>query len=514
MRWITPFFFSLSVAFNSMAQISTPRELYGELFTDVQMSKIFPDSKTFVDCIPKKDPQQILSDYKALKNNSKLKFSLRLFVEENFYLPQQPPTEFVSKEKDMVKHITNLWAVLRRKSDSVVKGSSLLPLPYEYIIPGGRFREIYYWDSYFTMLGLKESKEYSLMENMVQNFAYLINEYGHMPNGNRTYYLSRSQPPYFSLMLDLLAAIKGSEVYVTYLPALEKEYAYWMDQTAKTQHVVKMPDGSLLNRYWDQLALPREEAYVEDVNVTHFYPEHQALVYRHLRSAAESGWDFSSRWFADGKNLQTIQTTNLVPVDLNCLLYHIETTLAKAYAEGGNKLKAAQFNQLAEKRKSAINKYCWSASLGWYVDYNIATKKQSSALTLAGMYPFFLQLAEASKINSAKKILKEKFLKAGGLVTTLVKTGQQWDAPNGWAPLQWISIKGLENYGEKALPRTIAERWYALNKRVFEATGKMVERYDVIDATRPGGGGEYPFQDGFGWTNGVLLALINQYKLK
>jgi alpha,alpha-trehalase len=514
MRWITFFFFSLLVVSNSMAQISTPRELYGELFTDVQSGKIFPDSKTFVDCIPKKDPQQILSDYKALKNNSKLKFSLRLFVEENFVLPHQPATEFVSKEKDIVKHITNLWEVLRKKSDSVVKGSSLLPLPYDYIIPGGRFREIYYWDSYFTMLGLKESKEYGLMESMVQNFSYLINAYGHMPNGNRTYYLSRSQPPYFSLMLDLLAEIKGREVYVIYLPALEKEYTYWMDQTTKTQHVIKMPDGSLLNRYWDQLALPREEAYIEDVNVTHFYPEHQALVYRHLRSAAESGWDFSSRWFADGKTLPTIQTTNLVPVDLNCLLYHIETTLAKAYAEGGNKLKASDFKQLAQKRKKAINKYCWSASLGWYVDYNIALKKKSAVLTLAGMYPFFLQLAEAPKINAAKKILEEKFLKAGGLVTTLINTGQQWDAPNGWAPLQWISITGLENYGEKILSRKIAERWYALNKRVFESTGKMVERYDVVDATRPGGGGEYPFQDGFGWTNGVLLALINQYKLK
>ena len=235
---------------------------------------------------------------------------------------------------------------------------------------------------------------------------------------------------------------------------------------------------------------------------------------RNLRSAAESGWDFSSRWFKDGKTLKTIQTTNLVPVDLNCLLYHLERTLAKSFNESGIKLKAAHFSQLAKKRKAAINKYCWSASNNWFVDYNIGTKKQSPELTLAGMFPLFFQLTEAKNAKKAATVLQNKFLKKGGVVTTLKTTGQQWDGPNGWPPLQWMTIIGLENYGNSILAKEVAQRWVALNKRVFANTGKLMEKYDVIDINKPAGGGEYPSQDGFGWTNGVLLALIKKYGFK
>ncbi|MER3470320.1 MAG: alpha,alpha-trehalase [Chitinophagaceae bacterium] len=498
----------------TMAQkIETPDELYGDLFVDVQMSHIFPDSKTFVDCIPKRDPKAIVTDYKKIKNNPAIRFSLKLFVEENFIVPQVPQTDFVTKGKDIVQHINNLWVALRRRSDTLKNRGSLLPLPKEYIIPGGRFREIYYWDSYFTLLGLRESKQYDLIEHMIQNFAYLINTYGHMPNGNRTYYLSRSQPPFFSLMVDLLAGIKGKNVYATYLPALEKEYAYWMDKTAPTQHVVKMPDGSVLNRYWDQLSKPRQESYAEDVTVAKTVAEKdRAALYKNFRSGAESGWDFSSRWMKDGKNLNTLQTTNLIPVDLNCLLYHLEQTLANTYQQKENKIKAAQLQKAAQHRKEAINHYCWSKEQGFYVDYAIAEKKQSPHLTLAGMFPFFMQLANASHMDVAKKIITEKFLQSGGVVTTLITTGQQWDAPNGWAPLQWITVVGLENYHQAELAKIIASRWIFLNKRVFDVTGKLLEKYDVVDANKPGGGGEYPSQDGFGWTNGVLLALISKYQ--
>lgn len=516
MRFILIILCILLASTKLMAQtISTPDQVYGDLFTDVQLSKIFPDSKTFVDCIPKKDPKQIVAAYKAIKNNPRIRFSLKLFIEDNFELPPTPASLYVTTEKNIRKHISNLWTTLRRNSDTVSKGGSLLPLPYDYIVPGGRFREIYYWDSYFTLLGLKESGQYGLMESMVKNFAFLIDKYGHMPNGNRTYYLSRSQPPYFSLMLDLLASVKGDDVYATYRTALEKEYNYWMDKTAGTHHVVKMPNGSRLNRYWDRLSIPRQEAYLEDLEVVKakkLYPETAAMVYKNLRSAAESGWDFSSRWFADGQQLGTIQTTSLVPVDLNCLLYHLEQTLDKAYARAGK--KNSSFAKAAAARLIAIRTYCWSPANTWYVDYNIRTNKQSSALTLAGMYPFFLQMATAHEMNSAGKILQQKFLKAGGVVTTLVNTGQQWDAPNGWAPLQWVTIMGLVHYGGDTLAKEIASRWITLNKKVFDNTGKLVERYDVVNADRPGGGGEYPSQDGFGWTNGVLLALMHQFNLE
>ncbi|HEU4472109.1 MAG TPA: alpha,alpha-trehalase TreA [Flavisolibacter sp.] len=500
--------------FTGAQTLSTPDKIYGELFTDVQMGRIFPDNKTFADCIPRRDPKEILKAYRAIKANPGIRFSLRLFIEEHFIIPDSSKSLYETRSQDVAAHINSLWTVLRRQKDSAVEGSSLLPLPYPYIVPGGRFREIYYWDSYFTMLGLKESGEHELIESMISNFAYLINTYGHIPNGNRTYYLSRSQPPFFSLMLDLLAEIKGPSVYALYLPALEKEYSYWMDKSAKTRHVVKMPDGSILNRYFDQLNIPRQESYFEDVQTAaRLPPEKRGLLFRNLRSAAESGWDFSSRWMKNGRDLSSIQTISLVPVDLNCLLYHLEKTLSRAYMETGNRVRASYLRQVAQKRKKAINRYCWSPAEGWFTDYDLGAGKPSRSKTLAGMFPFFLSLADSARIVFAAGQLDKVFLKPGGLVTTSQNTGQQWDAPNGWAPLQWISIIGLEKYGEQALAKVVAERWVRLNKKVFASTGKLMEKYNVVDLELEAGGGEYPSQDGFGWTNGVLLALIKKYKL-
>jgi alpha,alpha-trehalase len=350
---------------------------------------------------------------------------------------------------------------------------------------------------------------------MINNFVSLIDRYGFIPNGNRSYYLSRSQPPFFSLMIELLAEEKGNGVYVEYLPALQKEYNYWMDETGPTQHTIKMPDGSVLNRYYDQLDTPRPESYRQDVETSEASKEDPKVLFRNLRSAAESGWDFSSRWFADGQNITTIVTTDLVPVDLNGLMYHLETTLAKAFRvrsdAATNDLELAkEFEAKAERRKNAINQYCWSRAANWYVDCNLKGEP-GDEITLAGVAPLFFRLAPEERIEGIVAVLQEKFLQPGGVVTTLKETEQQWDAPNGWAPLQWLTIKGLQNYAEDALAKDIAERWIRLNLKVFKETGKLMEKYDVQDVTKLAGGGEYPGQDGFGWTNGVLLKLISIY---
>ena len=212
-------------------QPPTPDKIYGELFVEVQMQKVFPDGKTFVDCIPKRKPADIMYDYGLQKGPN---FNLKKFVEENFELPANPIDNYKSnKNEDVATHIRNLWSVLKRNPDKPVEGSSLLPLPYPYIVPGGRFREIYYWDSYFTMLGLKESGETEMIENMVKNFAYLIETYGHIPNGNRTYYLGRSQPPFFAAMVQLLATIKGDNVYTDFPAGDGKRIQFWMDGAEK-----------------------------------------------------------------------------------------------------------------------------------------------------------------------------------------------------------------------------------------------------------------------------------------
>ena len=490
-----------------------PDKIYGQLFKDVQMQRIFADGKTFVDCVPKRDPEAIVADYSAKPAAERTKVFLQQFVQDNFTVPVPPSvTDQNESGRDVVSHIKKLWSVLKRPADKEERGSSRLPLPYPYIVPGGRFQEIYYWDSYFTMLGLEESGEWETIENMVKNFAHLINTYGHIPNGSRTYYLSRSQPPFFALMVDLLASHKGEATYTAYTGALQKEWDYYMDKSAPTKHVVTMPDGSTLNRYYDQSDGARQESYYEDYTLAaKYHPEHAATMRRDLRSGAESGLDFSSRWFADGKTLATIQTTHYVPVDLNCLLYHLELTLARSYRLQGDATKQHDFDKRAAGRRRAIEKYCWSPGLGFYTDFIISTKKQSPEITLASMAPFFLHIADKAHIRAAAQTLQTKFLKGGGLVTSLKNTGQQWDAPNGWAPLEWMAIKGLNDYGQAALAKTSAQRWIALNNKVFQSTGKLMEKYNVVDVGLEAGGGEYPGQDGFGWTNGVLLKLIGLY---
>jgi alpha,alpha-trehalase len=518
------FFLLIISAFLSFGQpiVTTPPEkVYGKLFADVQMDRVFSDGKTFVDCTPKRKPADIVADYETQKGTPG--FDLKKFVTENFDVPGSSGEAYkTNTAEDVVTHIKNLWAVLKRTPDKPVEGSSLLPLPNPYIVPGGRFREVYYWDSYFTMLGLKESGEIEMISNMVKNFAYLIENYGHIPNGNRTYYLGRSQPPFFSVMVELLAEAKGDSVYQEFLPAMIKEYEFWMDGSDKLKpgqayrRVVRLKNGDIVNRYWDDATVPRQESWREDVLTAQKSGRDKIEVYKDLRAAAESGIDFSGRWFADGKDLSTIETTDMVPPDLNALLYHLEWTISKALLI--NKDSAAMgYRQKAVKRGQLIDKYCWNKSLNFYTDYNFKTNRQSTHITPSGMYPFCFINEKPDYMSflgsKVAGVIREKLLKPGGIVSSEFAIGQQWDAPNGWAPQQWMTIWGLDRCGQKDLAVDIAARWVRLNEKVYKETGRLLEKYNVVDLSKVAGGGEYPDQDGFGWTNGVLLELIDRYNL-
>ncbi len=489
------------------------KEIYDlpELFEAVQLNGIFADGKTFVDCIAKFPLDVIGQQWLAQKNQQG--FDLKKFVAEHFDEPPIFSANYESKKDQSVEaNIRQLWDVLTRTP--VPENSSLINLPYTYIVPGGRFREIYYWDSYFTMLGLQQHGRVDLIESMISNFAFLLRTCGHIPNGNRRYYLSRSQPPFFALMVTLLAEIKNDHnVYILYKKELELEYNFWQLGSSAIQpgkanaRVVKMPDGELLNRYYDNDPSPRQESYAEDLHVSKSSEQPAKKIFTQLRAAAESGWDFSSRWFADEKNIATIQTTNIVPVDLNCLLYSLELTIAKSNALAGNEKTAKEFEIKATNRKEAIHKYCWNNKQGFFCDYHLFAHQQQSNITAAGLFPLFIKIASAQQATNVAAVTLKYLLKDGGIVTTTNHTGQQWDAPNGWAPLQWIAFAGLINYGQQLLATEIGKRWVTLNEKVFYETGKMMEKYNVEDLDQPAGGGEYPGQDGFGWTNGVFLAL-------
>ncbi|MBI2731243.1 MAG: alpha,alpha-trehalase TreF [Sphingobacteriales bacterium] len=487
------------------------------LFKDVQSGKIFSDGKTFSDCVPKYDLDEINKAYRQQKGTPG--FDLKEFVLQNFKLPVVPQSNFETDiTRPVEEHINKLWDVLTRQPDN--QSSSLIPLPHPYIVPGGRFREIYYWDSYFTMLGLQASGRIDMIENMIDNFSHLIDTIGYIPNGNRTYYIGRSQPPFYSLMVRLLAKEKSDDVLVKYLPQLEKEYAFWMKGEAfadekinASHHVVKMPDGAIMNRYWDENDSPRPESYIEDIELSHQSKTNKAELFRHVRAAAESGWDFSSRWFKNINDFSTIHTTDIIPVDLNCLLLHLEETLFSAYQLSGNSFSEDLFAAKINQRKKAIKQYCWNETTGFYFDYDFVAQKQKDTVTLAAFAPLFFKVAEKEQASKVLSVLTRELLCDGGAVTTTNKSGQQWDAPNGWAPLQWMTIIGLEYYGYNEQAKEIAERWIQLNKDVFKRTGKLMEKYNVAETHLEAGGGEYPGQDGFGWTNGVLLALIKRYAL-
>lgn len=497
-----------------------PSQTLGELFRTVELAHVFPDSKTFADRVPKENPARVVAAYEAARGQPG--FDLRKFVDAHFSAPRHEARQYVSDPKQtVVAHIDTLWDVLRRDPDPVASAwSSLLPLPASYVVPGGRFDEVYYWDSYFIMLDLAASGRHDLTRDELKNFAALIDRYSHIPNGNRTYYLSRSQPPFFAQMVGLLAQREGDSAYLQYLPELKAEYDYWMDGAATVgpghaaRHVVRLFDGTVLNRYWDERDAPRDESYREDAETARSTPQRNPKdLWRNLRAGGESGWDFSSRWFADGRTLATIDVTSLVPVDLNALLYGLERTLAKAYRLQGDATRAENLEARARARAEAIRRWLWDSRIGAFSDYDYVHRTLRHRLTAATVYPLFAGVASREQAKAVAESIKRGLLRPGGMATTQVATGQQWDEPNGWAPLQYLAVIGLRRYGEMALARTIATRWIRTNVAYYARTGKLVEKYDIgRNATQASaGGGEYPLQDGFGWTNGVLRVLLQLY---
>lgn len=444
-------------------------QVQGKIFEAVERGRVFPDSKTFVDCVPDKDPGEIVKAYRE-------GCDLKAFVEEHFSLPrgEEEPLHPCTTAHE---YISEMWDYLSREMKPVSRWDTLIGLPHPHIVPGGRFRENYYWDSYFVVLALVRAGMKERASELVENFAHLVDHYGFIPNGNRVYYLSRSQPPFFSLMADSVGKPMRELV--------EREYHFWMHGEELEEeahgHVVRYK-GHILGRYFDPLHSPRPESFREDA-------EHPEIV-QAMRAACESGWDFSARWMADGKTFSTMDTLSILPIDLNCLLFVMEKKVAP---------------ERAKKRAHAIEELFWDGE--YYRDIQWREERFTEVASLAGVFPLFVGVASEARAKKVAEVLKRDFLKAGGLVTTLVETGQQWDSPNGWAPLHYIACEGLRNYGHDALAEEIAKRWKKTCVDFFHKSGKMIEKYNVVDPEKDACDGEYEMQEGFGWTNAVMTLL-------
>ncbi|MBM3209790.1 alpha,alpha-trehalase TreF [Candidatus Saccharibacteria bacterium] len=498
----------------------SPDEQLGDLFSQVQARRVYDDGKTFVDLVPKKRVRQIVKEYNLVKQDPN--FDLGDFVSRHFYefAPHKENEGFImSPAQNPREHVRQLWMQLERRNRK--DRGSLVAVPHEYVVPGGRFSEQFYWDSYFIMLGLAADGYWHMIDGMVRNYAYMIRKFGFIPTANRTYFLSRSQPPFFSHMVKLLGTHRGSKrTMVEYLPAMLSEYRFWMrgsrtltDSVSMParDRVVRMPNGAILNRYYDNKTTPRPESQLEDIETAERARNaNKQKIFLDLRAAAESGWDFSSRWFKNAQSIESIYTTDIVPVDLNCLLYELEKTIGDTYAIMKQSMLAKKFHKFAERRAEAIRTYCWDENERFFMDYDFREGRSTAHVTLAGVFPLYSGVASSEQARLVAERLERDFLKPGGLVMTLIDNGQQWDAPNGWAPLQWVAIVGLRNYGYHELAEEIKQRWIKTTEYVFSTRHKMIEKYDVVDESRVGGGGEYPLQDGFGWTNGVYAALKDE----
>ncbi len=471
---------------------------FHELFDAIQMQHVFPDCKTCCDIIPKNSLEGINRTFQTQKESPS--FNLSDLISTQFSLPKIDIPE-IKKYDSPADHVRNLWPFLERMDGPVDSQTTKIKLPYPYIVPGGRFQEMYYWDTFFTMQGF-DTRDIDRCENLILNFRHYIETLGFIPNGNRQYFLSRSQPPFFGLMLEFVWSLAKREPLDTELAALEKELVFWNrrqstgDQASlRTVHV----NGTVLHRYFDESPTPRPESYREDVEmVENLSVDDKEKLFEHLRAACESGWDFSSRWCYDEQDLKTIKCADIIPIDLNCLLNHDARIINKYNHDKGGELKQ-------EETWEVIRQLCWNDDLGIYCDYNFARNCNTGRATTAATFPLFLKLATEEEARSTSDFIEKHLLQDGGIVTTLVESGQQWDWPNGWAPLQFVAFVGLKNYGFNDLAHEIASRFCHLIEKTYNETGKMMEKYNVVDLKVSAGGGEYPNQDGFGWTNGVYV---------
>ncbi|CAJ0919672.1 18277_t:CDS:10 [Entrophospora sp. SA101] len=542
----------------------------GELLKLVQLSRIFDDSKTFVDMPTKKPVAEVLQAVQKLLTQSKLnpptrsdvisflstyfdKEGQELLSPENYddkHCTSTSPFSSLfplNSKPDFLKNIHDpylkpfgeivhkLWKTLVRKVDLsfMCDGcvSSFIPLKNPFVIPGGRFREIYYWDGYFIIEGLLLSELYDLAKGMIENYLILVETYGFIPNGSRIYYLNRSQPPLLTQMVKrYYETTKDKQFLKRALPTLIKEYNFWhRNKTIGINHQNKRYTLNYYNVYTDQ---PRPESYWEDY-VTAQQPQsllnvhlqennnddrknklnESAIIelYSNIAAAAETGWDFSSRWANNYRLKPTTDSNNITDFPI------------------------LPFRKKARNRLDAIKELFWDDELNLFMDFNLT----SAIPAELSSNPFKL----LKSYDYIKKLLGKY---PGSLTSTLMDSGLQWDFPNSWPPLEYVVVKGLVQLSDKYYPfnannrssngldkyydlaSSISQRfvssvfcaWYITGGSIkdllpkLENTtddGHIFEKYNTLTRNVPGGGGEYKVQTGFGWTNGVLLWMLNKF---
>jgi len=517
----------------------------GPIIQAVNQLGIFNDSKDFVDMpILSKSPEAVLSMFASVDPASQP--AVKAFLAANFGeagsdLEAVQPTDWkpgpavVTMQRNetlraFAESVHAIWPALSRRVKASVfahpERHTLLPLPRPFVVAGGRFRELYFWDTLWIVMGLLRSEMPETATAVVENLAWAARLLGKVPNGARAYYADRSQPPVLAIMLEAVVNVTGNYSLAQYvLPAVEQELEWYgaSDGSSYRAQQTAQIKGHTLHRYNVQVSGPRPESWREDQATARgagLQPGSQAALklWGELASGAETGWDYSSRWLRDGRALDTIRTSQIVPADLNAIMVAQLRAAARLQRAYGSKSAAADFDSRADRLVTAINEVLWDDEAGWWADYDLeaGARRPQGAVTPAAFVPLWAGCAEGIYAERAGRaadsmIGRSGLYLAGGLVTSREDTGQQWDSPSAWAPLQWLSIRGLERAGRGADARELARRWLRSNLLGFQSLGAMLEKYDAFHPGSPAGGGEYKPQEGFGWTNGAALDLLASF---
>nr|AQY15496.1 membrane-bound trehalase-like protein isoform 1 [Gampsocleis gratiosa]AQY15497.1 membrane-bound trehalase-like protein isoform 2 [Gampsocleis gratiosa]AQY15498.1 membrane-bound trehalase-like protein isoform 3 [Gampsocleis gratiosa] len=520
---------------------------YGPLLHTVQMAQVYPDSKTFVDMKMKQPPNQTMQAFLEMMNRTLENPSveeIKHFIEENFDpegsefeywdpLDWTPKPRFLEKIMDpeykvWAEKLHDLWKSLGRKMKDAVKDHqelySIIYVPHPVIVPGGRFREFYYWDSYIVR-GLLLSGMTSTVRGMLENFLLIVDRFGFIPNGGRVYYAKRSQPPLLIPMIDSYVAHTHDTAFIEHnIDTMEKEFQHWIVNHTVT--ITKEGKKYVLARYKDQSVGPRPESYREDYESAAVFrtDEEKENYFSELKTAAESGWDFSSRWFVlnstNKGNITNMKVTSIIPVDLNAIIYWNAQILSEYFKMLGNIPKSTEYRNIAEQWLDAVTRLLWHDEVGAWLDYDMSNDMKRDYFYPSNIAPLWTGCYHAERkdqyIGRILKYLERSriMINLGGIPTTLEHSGEQWDYPNAWPPLQYIMIEGLDATGDpwaQELAYMIAEKWVRSNYKAYNETEAMYEKYDATVLGGHGGGGEYETQLGFGWTNGVIMELLDKY---
>ncbi len=408
-----------------------------------------------------------------------------------------------------------------------IQDHGLLYLPHPYVVPGGRFNEMYGWDSYFIQLGLLRDGEINLARSMVEQLVYEIEHYGTILNANRTYQLSRSQPPVLTLMILALFEHTQDQAWVrSLLPMVERYYYYWtvpphLNSATGLSRYYALGDGPAPEvivsekdeqgrTHYDRVREFYRHCRVTEYDLNLYYDqEHDRLTdlfYKGDRSMRESGFDITNRF-----GPFSVDIIHYAPVCLNVLLYQMEQDLAALYQIVGQVEQAKPWHDRAIERHQRIDQFLWDETAGQYFDYNFRTEDRRPYEFATTFYPLWAGIASAQQAQRVVQNL-EKFEMPGGLLTSTHVSGNQWDAPFGWAPLQFFAVQGLRRYGYLEDADRLAHKFIAMLVQEFTNSGTLVEKYDVCACSADVSAeilfGYSSNEIGFGWTNGVFLEFL------